>query len=211
MLVLLHGSRVDEVRTARDPGLVAELEEHGWLLCAPFGRVPGGWYLGSGGTDVFEALEAAAVALPVDRTALFLGGISTGGFGAWWHGLANSDRFAGLVVLSGLPTDPVAAGLPSTPPGDQPAVGSYDPAAHLGRAAGLPVFVVHGAADPVFPVEATRRFVEDLRAAGADVVYRELEGTGHADYSVWPEIFDWMEQVRERAAPPGSGRRPRAG
>jgi len=135
----------------------------------------------------------------VDDKAVFLGGFSMGGFGVWRHGLATPDRFAGLVVLSGVPINPVTAGFLEPPP-DSAGAGEdeHDPATYLNRAAGLPVFVAHGSADPAVAVGPTRRFVEDLKAAGADVTYREIEGAGHGDYEIWPEVFDWMEKVRRR-------------
>lgn len=109
LLVLLHGSGVDEVRTAEDPHLVKELDEHGWLLCAPLGRDVSGWYLGDGGRDIFEAVDSALATLPADRRLVCLGGFSMGGFGVWRHGLEQAGRFAALVVLSGRTANPLAS------------------------------------------------------------------------------------------------------
>lgn len=234
LLVMLHGSGVDEVRTARDPRLVKELDEHGWLLCAPLGRDMSGWYLGDGGRDIFEALDSALATLPVDRRCVVVGGFSMGGFGAWRHGLEHADRFAGLVVLSGRTTNPLAgrpannaaqvaeadrdrvapdtAGRRSNLSGTLPrgrfglgrtagrpsAAGSDhdEPSRYLGRAAGLPVFVAHGTEDRAAPIAPVREFVRRLEEAGARLVYREMSGAGHADYEVWDEVFDWLEELR---------------
>jgi len=185
LLVMLRGDGVDEVKTARDPALVSELEEHGWLLCAPCRRDPDGWYLAGGSRDIFEAIDSTRATLAVDDGAIFLAGYSRGGFGVWRHGLANPDRLAGLVVLSG---------FPSAPPGSGPDMN--DPARYLDRAAGLPILVVHGAEDLVSPVTAARDFVRRLEEAGAKVVYRELPGAGHGDSRVWGEVFDWLERTR---------------
>jgi pimeloyl-ACP methyl ester carboxylesterase len=44
----------------------------------------------------------------------------------------------------------------------------------------MPIRIVHGAEDPVIPVEESRRMAEALRRAGArDAHYFELAGVGH--------------------------------
>lgn len=51
-----------------------------------------------------------------------------------------------------------------------------------------PVFVAQGTADQLIPAELTDRFVQDLCAAGAAVVYRSYEGADHG--TVFVESFD---------------------
>jgi predicted esterase len=49
------------------------------------------------------------------------------------------------------------------------------------------IFVSHGIADPILPIDATsRRLVPELQSAGYDVTFREFEG-GH---TVPPEVAD---------------------
>jgi acetyl esterase/lipase len=50
-----------------------------------------------------------------------------------------------------------------------------------------PFLVVHGAQDDVVPIEQSRRLVAALRAAGVEVQYMELPGTGHNDL-VWNRV-----------------------
>ncbi len=51
-----------------------------------------------------------------------------------------------------------------------------------------PVFVAQGTADELIPAELTDRFVQDLCAAGADVVYRSYEGADH--FTVFEDSYD---------------------
>jgi acetyl esterase/lipase len=68
---------------------------------------------------------------------------------------------------------------------------SSDPAFHADRLA-APLFVIHGDHDTYTPVEATRRFVAELRAASSPpVVYAELPGAQHS--------FDLFHSVRFEA------------
>ncbi|MED5262165.1 MAG: phospholipase, partial [Myxococcota bacterium] len=64
---------------------------------------------------------------------------------------------------------------------------------NLDRARGLPIYLVHGALDWMFPVEQARWAAEKLRTAGADLVYREIEDLSHT----YPReensrILDWF-------------------
>jgi phospholipase/carboxylesterase len=61
------------------------------------------------------------------------------------------------------------------------------------RVAGLPVYLVHGALDWMFPVTMARTAQRALTAAGASVVYREIDDLSH----VYPReegsaILDWL-------------------
>jgi phospholipase/carboxylesterase len=47
------------------------------------------------------------------------------------------------------------------------------------RIAGLPVFVVHGKLDWMFPVEMARQANDFLSKAGAAVTYREIDDLSH--------------------------------
>jgi len=201
LLVMLHGSGVDEVGTATGKGLVRELETRGWLLCAPLGRDTSGWYLGGGGRDILEALEAARAVLPVDDRAVFLAGFSMGGFGVWRHGPESRHRFAGLAVLSGPTRCPKGASGRAGPGAPDP----DDPALQLEKAAGLPIFVAQGELDRAVPVQGAREFAARAAEAGAVVVYREYPGAGHGDYEPWGDLFDWMEGVRRGEAGPPEG------
>ena len=55
-----------------------------------------------------------------------------------------------------------------------------------------PVFLVHGSADPVVPVQQARRLRDALAAAGVDLVYREEPGLGHV-----PPAGDVSELARQ--------------
>ena len=83
-------------------------------------------------------------------------------------------------------------------------------------AAGVPPFlVVHGTIDNLVPVEQARRLVAELRDAGTDVTYVELEGAPHAFdvfHSTWAHdavagIVRYLTWILDRAdeAPTAAG------
>ena len=47
------------------------------------------------------------------------------------------------------------------------------------RLRGLPIYLVHGVLDWMFPVQVARQTHQLLSAAGADVTYREIDDLSH--------------------------------
>ena len=63
------------------------------------------------------------------------------------------------------------------------------------RLQGLPIYIMHGALDWMFPVDVARTANDALTAAGAQVEYREIDDLSHT-YPIEenPRIFDWLAQ-----------------
>jgi phospholipase/carboxylesterase len=120
-------------------------------------------------------LDAVGQRWRVDRSRLLLTGMSDGGTFTLLGGLDNASPFTHLA--------PVAASfhpllLTMTEPS---------------RVMGLPVYLVHGALDWMFPVSIARGARQALTAAGAQVTYREIADLSH----VYPReegsaILDWF-------------------
>ena len=63
----------------------------------------------------------------------------------------------------------------------------------LARAQDRPIYLIHGALDWMFPVYTARVAQEALRAAGARLVYREIEDLSHTyPRDENPGILDWL-------------------
>ena len=57
----------------------------------------------------------------------------------------------------------------------------------------LPVYLVHGALDWMFPVQGARQTHQLLSAAGAEVTYRELDDLSHCyPREINPAILKWL-------------------
>lgn len=97
----------------------------------------------------------------IDPARRLLTGLSDGGTFAYVSGLGEGSSFTHLA--------PIAA--------------SFHPllaeAADATRIAGLPIHIVHGALDWMFPVELARTAARTLSQAGADVTYSEIEDLSH--------------------------------
>lgn len=136
------------------------------------------------------ALEDVIDAFNGDTDRIYLTGISMGGYGAVRLALQEPDRFAALVPVCG------GIELPETVVNTD----AEDPANVAARLLRhLPVWAFHGSDDPVIPVNESRRFVQALEAAGADVHYSEFAGVGHGSWDqayATPELWSWLFMQR---------------
>jgi phospholipase/carboxylesterase len=120
-------------------------------------------------------LETVARRWSVDRSRLLLTGMSDGGTFTLLSGLDDASPFTHLA--------PVAASFHPL------LLAMTEPQ----RVTGLPVYLVHGALDWMFPVSMARAARQALTAAGAALTYRELPDLSH----VYPReegsrILDWF-------------------
>ena len=159
VLVFLHGATGSGRAHLR--AVLAAADRYGVVLVAPDSRHPATWDLiaqGGLGPDVAfldRVLDAVAEAVDLDPARLAIGGVSDGASYALTVGLSNGDVFPTVLAFSpGFLVVPAAVGRPR-------------------------VFVSHGTADPVLPIDAcSRSFVPALREAGYDVRFDEFDG-GH--------------------------------
>ena len=131
---------------------------------------------------VMAELDRTIVEFRVDPARVYLHGYSMGASGAYRLSCKWPERFAAVVVVAGR----IEAGASYTPEevdldrAANPAAAMPDPFAAF--AAGLrttPLWIFHGDADTVVPVEQSRRLVAALKNLGAPVRYTELPGADH--------------------------------
>ena len=119
--------------------------------------------------------------IPHARTVL--GGFSQGSVMAYALGLgAGRPRPAGILALSGFLPEVEGVQL------------------DLAKAAGLPVAIGHGVADPVIPVEFGRDARDRLLEAGAAVTYRESPIPHTIDPAFLGELPGWVSETAASAA-----------
>ena len=111
----------------------------------------------------------------IDPARLLLTGMSDGGTFCYVTGLEGASPFTHLA--------PVAATF-------HPLMAEM---AEPGRLRGLPVYLVHGRLDWMFPVQVARQTKDALAAAGADVTYRELDDLSHCyPREINAPILKWL-------------------
>lgn len=129
---------------------------------------------------VIELVEKLVAEEKVDTDRLYAMGLSMGGFGTFELIARMPGRFAAAA--------PICGG------GNTAVTGLY--------AEQTALWVFHGDADSVVPVENSRKMVEALKIWGADMRYTEYPGVNHDSWTpafAEPELLSWMfgERVRE--------------
>jgi phospholipase/carboxylesterase len=155
-----------------------EARSRGMLAMAPTSRERTWSIMGRADVDA-EALRdmVASVAgrYPVDQARVLLTGMSDGATYALLCGLRDDMPFTHLAPACGV-LHPFLFGNGG-----------------LARARGRPIYLVHGALDWMFPVQTARMAQEALVAAGARLVYREIEDLSHTyPRDENPKMLDWL-------------------
>ena len=121
----------------------------------------------------------------IDRSRVYLTGLSDGGIFTYILGIERHDLFAGLAVVAG------ALHM------------AVDPMLREGRARDVPIFVIHGVHDFIFPVAFTRQTCELMKGLGYNVRYEELPEWGHAfPYSINQTlVLPWFESLPRKQPP----------
>tara|TARA_R110002095_G_scaffold97122_2_gene85055 strand:+ start:58561 stop:59475 length:915 start_codon:yes stop_codon:yes gene_type:complete len=115
----------------------------------------------------------------INRSRIYLIGLSMGGNGCWSFAAYEPDIFAGVAPFCGQ-ADPATASLLTK----------------------IPFWVVHGDADNVIDVSSSRNMVEAIQKKNGNIIYHELPGVGH---NCWSEAFqepsammEWMFQQQKK-------------
>jgi phospholipase/carboxylesterase len=170
VMMFLHGAGGSGRRELR--AVLGAADRYGVVIVAPDSRSITWDVIEFGfGPDVHfidRALDAVVDRCDVDPTRLALGGVSDGATYALSLGLGNGDVFEALVAFS---------------------PGGMAPAEIVGRPR---VYVSHGTADPVLPIDtSSRALVPLLGDAGYDVTYHEFDGGHTVPAPVADEAFRW--------------------
>jgi len=146
--------------------------------------IRGEWRVMSGGKTTpsmaacMELLDKVAKDKRIDASRIYIGGLSMGGFGTFDLLARRPELFAAAV--------PVCGGA------DLEKVASYK---------SVPIWVFHGAKDPVVPADLSRSLIKALEQAGGNPKYTEYPEGGH---DVWnmairePELLPWLFSQRKQ-------------
>ena len=166
-----------------------DARSHGAILAAPTAtadeantkttsNTKNTWALMGDDTDtpnLARILDSVRGRWNIDPDRLLLTGMSDGGTFCYVTGLDNSSPFTHLAPVAST-FHPLMAEM-----------------ADAERMRGLPIYLVHGQLDWMFPVQVARQTQKALSAAGCDVSYREIEDLSHCyPREVNPDILNWL-------------------
>jgi len=194
VILFLHGAgeRGDDGKQQTEVGLGQALRENPQRIPAivvlPQCRAEKRWE-GEMAAMALACLEEAQRDYRIDEDRVYLTGLSMGGLGTWEIAAAQPERFAALVPICGLAVTDAAE-----------------------KVARLPIWCLHGDADPVVPVDDSRKMVAAIQAAGGTLHYTELAGVGH---DAWTQAYSaptlWIWLFAQRRGKPDSTELPPLG
>ncbi|KIZ48009.1 MULTISPECIES: phospholipase [Rhodopseudomonas] len=154
-----------------------DARSRGAIVVAPT-AIGGSWALMGEDADtpnLLRILDQLRARWRIDPARMLLTGMSDGGTFCYVSGLETTSPFTHLA--------PVAATF-------HPMLAQMVDAERL---RGLPIQIVHGRLDWMFPVEVARQARQALSAAGADVILREIEDLSHCyPREVNATLLDWL-------------------
>lgn len=203
LVLSVHGASVEATNQAR------AYKQKDWAyIAAPTNRRPFGFNWEEWGRmDALEVLAEAKKLYKTDPQKTYLTGHSMGGHGSWFLGATYPGYWGTVSPCAGYPD--VAGYRRSEPESyltENPHFAMLERGASAGRVFNLAknylqggVYVLHGDADAVVPVEHARTMRQLLGGFHNNFAYYEYPGGSHwyGDESVdWPPLFDFMKQNR---------------
>jgi len=181
LVVCLHGAA-----TIVDPELHTHtecLEEPGLANLNPILLCPNsegfGWFDFPEREKIINLTSLATEHLPVDEDKIVIMGYSDGGNGAWFYAQYFPNAFTAAIPISSS-YNPVRIDLPTA---------RID----------IPLYVIHGSNDQLFPLTRTQEFVNTTVEAGTNLEFVIAENLEHYDSCAYvPYLMDaatWLQTV----------------
>ena len=189
LILFLHGAgeRGTDVWKAAVHGpskYAAQHPEFPFILVAPL--CPEGEVWSS--EVLLELLDEVMTKNKVDVKRVYLTGLSMGGYGTWSLGLAHADKFAAIAPICG-GGERIEVLL---------AAHGYSGPVKIQNLRSLPIWVFHGAKDPVVPIEESERMVKALKEAKCEevkfTVYPEAQHDSWTETYNNPKLYEWLLQ-----------------
>ncbi len=173
LMLFLHGAgergdNLDLVKKHGPPKLVEEGKSFPFVLISPQCPADRWW----NPVALTALLDEIVEKYKIDKSRIYVTGLSMGGFGTWSLQAHTPKRFAAIV--------PICGG------------GEAIAARHLPH---VPTWVFHGAKDPVVPLARSEAMVDALKQAGGNVKFTVYPNAGHDAWTETyanPKLYDWL-------------------
>jgi predicted peptidase len=146
------------------------LEPLGAIIVAPE-RNEETWNHPTSEEAVLHLLKLLESHCKIDHARTLIMGYSMGGIGCWHMAARHQDLFKAAIPISAEPTKDAAE-----------------------MSWKIPLYVIHGREDELFPVEKTAAIVEELTSKGVSIEFQILENATHF------EVGRYIQPLREKMA-----------
>lgn len=186
MLLFLHGSGerngpLSLVAKWGPPKLAAAGEDFPFIIVSPQCPRESIWNSDVQVKRLEELLAKIETEHPIDKSKMYLTGLSMGGYGSWRMAAEFPGKFAAVVPVCGGGKVEFAEKLVDTP-----------------------IWVFHGDQDGAVPFQKSVEMVDAIKkAGGTSIKFTSLEGIGHNCWSATyatPQVYQWMLQQTAKSA-----------
>ena len=176
LMIFLHGAGEsgDDLDVACRHGYMKyvreENAEYPFICIAP--QCPKGKYWGCFTESLIAFLDYIEEKLPVDKSRIYLTGLSMGGTGTWMLSMADSKRFAAIAPICG-------SGI----------VWNWGPYLKL------PVFMYHGDCDNIVPITESVSMLNSINSHGGKAKLKICHNVGHDAWEIAykdEELLEWF-------------------
>jgi predicted peptidase len=177
LMIFLHGSgeRGTDINLVKKhgPPKIAEKDKHFEFItvspqCLKDAKGKGWWEV----DDLNLLLDYVQKNYKVDKSRIYLTGLSMGGFGSWAWVANNPDIFAAVVPICG-------GGDPKN-------------AKKYGK---LPIWAFHGDKDTAVPLKKSQEMVDAINKVDGDIKLTIYPGVGHDSWTETyknPDVYKWL-------------------
>jgi len=152
------------------------LKELKAIIVAPTVPMGGNWTNDGSEDAVMGLMSEIREQYNIDPEKILVTGFSLGGIGTWEYASKYPEVFAAAIPISGMPS-----------------VGIVD------TISGIPLYVIHGKADQIFPWRDVDAAVQQLQSRGLEVQFKLLEGISHYDTGRFTgPLKDAVPWIREK-------------
>jgi len=182
LMLYLHGAGergadLALVATHGPPKLAAQKKEFPFLIVSPQCSFDQRW----DDDSLIALLDDVTARYKVDKTRIYLTGLSMGGYGTWSLAVNHPERFAAAAPICG---------------GGNGIDVLLAEGARKEALQSLPIWAFHGAKDDVVPVSESERMMAALKRAGCThaqlTVYPEAEHDSYTRTYDNPKLYEWF-------------------
>jgi len=179
LVLFLHGmgERGDDLELVKKHGIPKIVEERDSPFVAISPQCPS-YSMWTTELDALHALIMEVIqTYSIDKSRIYLTGLSMGGFGAWHLAEAYPRLFAAVVPICG---------------GALPMIGFPE---RIKVLKDTPIWAFHGAKDNVVPLKTSQELVDVLRKHNGNVRFTVYPEAGHDSWTETygnPELYEWL-------------------
>ncbi len=186
LVIYLHGGSqkgndLEKLKIYGLPYLVDQGKEFDFIMVAP--QCPDGKYWST--ENWFDPLYNEAVSnYRVDKSRVYVTGISMGGYGTYIAALDHPEKIAAIVPLCGGVND--------------------SDTSRICVLKDVPILTYHGTADKDISIQETERIVNGLKKCEGNIIFHRLEGESHGIqylYETNSDIYRWLLKQRKPNLP----------